>query len=393
MLRVDVQSGVPFTPMVQGDVNGDGQQNDRAFVFGDASGEADPQLAADMRALLASADGYARDCLRAQLGRVAGRNSCRSGWTVRPDLRVNFNPRDNFGFGNRLRATLNLTNASGAMFRLLGLSDTPLGRASMRTAPDPTLLYVDGFDPATQRYRYRVNQRFGDTRAAGRRTRPPTAPFTVQLGLEWAFGGPSRTRMAQNLGLVPGRGEAALTLDEARQRLRRMQRSPAAMLLDLRDSLALDSAQVRRIEAIDAAYLAEADSVLAPVAAWVVERGRRVTDVELFRRLSESGQANAAHDAGADGRGGGGAPTGAGRAAAGAPRVRAEGGGGGAAEARGVEEVAGAAAVRVSRAAHAKSRPPTGAGAFAADERGRRLRRRTRTRATGTGAHPSTHPV
>ncbi len=44
------QSGTPFTPTVQGDVNGDGYSNDRAFIF-DPAHTADPTLAASMRQL------------------------------------------------------------------------------------------------------------------------------------------------------------------------------------------------------------------------------------------------------------------------------------------------------------------------------------------------------
>ncbi|MGH7654607.1 MAG: carboxypeptidase-like regulatory domain-containing protein, partial [Gemmatimonadaceae bacterium] len=51
---VRAQSGYPFTPLVAGDINGDGSSNDRAFVFNPAT-VSDPALASGMRTLLASA--------------------------------------------------------------------------------------------------------------------------------------------------------------------------------------------------------------------------------------------------------------------------------------------------------------------------------------------------
>jgi hypothetical protein len=68
------QSGNPFTPMVSGDVNGDGYNNDRAFVY-DPSKITDPTFSAAMQNLLTKAPSSVRDCLRKQLGTVAGKNT------------------------------------------------------------------------------------------------------------------------------------------------------------------------------------------------------------------------------------------------------------------------------------------------------------------------------
>ena len=64
-------------------MNGDGRANDRAFVF-DPATASDPALAAAMGSLLANGSGYARDCLRRQVGRIADRNSCVGPWTAGP---------------------------------------------------------------------------------------------------------------------------------------------------------------------------------------------------------------------------------------------------------------------------------------------------------------------
>jgi hypothetical protein len=60
------RSGTPYTPVVNGDVNGDGYSNDRAFIY-DPGQTADAALASSMQSLLNSATGSARDCLLKQL--------------------------------------------------------------------------------------------------------------------------------------------------------------------------------------------------------------------------------------------------------------------------------------------------------------------------------------
>ena len=85
-----VQSGLPFTPLVQGDINGDGRANDRAFLPS-RGGVTDPALSTQLRALLDVAPSNVRDCLERQLGSVAARNSCRGAWTQ--SLNVQWQPR------------------------------------------------------------------------------------------------------------------------------------------------------------------------------------------------------------------------------------------------------------------------------------------------------------
>src|SRR5207244_10471574 len=84
-------SGAPFTPLVGGDINGDGARNDRAFVF-DPAGTADTTVASALRRLLAGAPDNVRSCLGSQLGRVAGRNSCTRPWHGSLDLQLQYPP-------------------------------------------------------------------------------------------------------------------------------------------------------------------------------------------------------------------------------------------------------------------------------------------------------------
>ena len=86
-----IQSGLPFTPIVQGDVNGDGRTGDRAFIPDPQSASTSAELRGGMAALLESTSDNVRDCLARQFGSAAGRNSCRGPWTQQ--LNIQWTPR------------------------------------------------------------------------------------------------------------------------------------------------------------------------------------------------------------------------------------------------------------------------------------------------------------
>ena len=291
-MRATLTSGIPYTPMIVGDVNGDGRSNDRAFIF-DPATTSDTLLAGQMRSLLASAPGRVRACLEKQLGQIAERNSCRTGWRLQPDINLNVNPPlPGLGAdGDRLRFSVTTVNAMGALLRLFGLEDTQFGSmtASARDF-DRTLLYVDGFDPATKKYEYRVNQLFGElgSRRGGVRRSRFRNPFQVQLGVSYHFGGPPRRTLARSLGLVSEDKKAApLTEQEVRARLERLTRNPVDAIVALRDSLLLTENQLARIRKLSGEFDAQADSMLAPLVRYVIDHGRKTEDDELQKRIGK----------------------------------------------------------------------------------------------------------
>jgi hypothetical protein len=286
-LRTTITSGMPYTPIVAGDVNGDGLNDDRAFIF-DPSLASDPQLASQMNDLLATAPRRVRACLTSQLGRIAARNSCQTGWQVHPDLNITLDPtRERLPVvGDRLRLSITTVNAIGALLRVAGLSNTALGRMTDSHAPDPILLYVDGFDPNTQRYQYRVNQQFGEARNHGMRGRRFSAPFQVQLRADYHFGGGRHPSLAQNLGLVAGKGEPPLDREQVKAQLALLTSNPLVQLLALRDSLLLTESQIREIQRLSAAFQRQADSALTPLTTYIVNHQKGVEDEELGKRLT-----------------------------------------------------------------------------------------------------------
>ncbi len=177
-------SGTPYTPLVSGDINGDGaRNNDRAFVYNPATAP-DTTVANGMSRLLAGASGAARQCLESQLGTIASRNSCIGPWQPSLDLQLNYRPAV-LGLNRRLTISLLTQNL------LTGVDQLVHGSANLHgwgqiARPSPTLLSVTGFDLAQQRFRYTVNERFGATSS---NTTAFRSPFQVGLQLRYSLGG------------------------------------------------------------------------------------------------------------------------------------------------------------------------------------------------------------
>ncbi|MES1259074.1 MAG: hypothetical protein ABUL71_00670, partial [Gemmatimonadota bacterium] len=189
--NVGMQSGSPYTPIVSGDVNGDGSRgNDRAYIFNPAT-TSDTAVANGITRLLSTTSGNAKSCLEAQLGKIAERNSCKGTWTPSLGLQVNYRPGL---FDRRLSLQIRGLNLLGGLDQLIN------GDAGYKCwtgcRPDATLLTVKGFDPTTNQFKYSVNSRFGNTSGSATATR---APFQIYLGMQYAIGFDQRTQQIQNL--------------------------------------------------------------------------------------------------------------------------------------------------------------------------------------------------
>lgn len=251
-----VTSGTPFTPMVGGDVNGDGARNDRAFIF-DPATTSDPRVAAGMQALLQSAPSRVRDCLTQQLGTVAGRNSCRGPWAPSLDMQANLIPQ---GFGLKGKATFSLIAANV----LAGLDELLHGRNlrgwGQYNRGDPTLLYVRGFDPATQSFVYDVNGRFGSNNVSRSVYRQP---FVLALQARVTVGPNPRDRFRRIF---------AERTDTAAMRMAAV-RNPIARLIGMRDTLQLDDDQVARLTVVSDTLAAKTAAIAASIREQVQKKG------------------------------------------------------------------------------------------------------------------------
>ena len=250
-------SGLPYTPVVSGDVNGDGVGRDRAFVFNPAR-VTDAGLAAGMRRLLSTAPSRARECLLSQLGNPAGTNSCDGPWTATATARVGIANAEG-PWGRRVNAALSITNPLGGLDQALHADQSMRGWGTA-VSPDATLLIVRGFDPQANRFRYDVNPRFGSTSLSQTTVRLPfrvTLDVSVDIGPEMA---------QQQLERVLNRGRAGhagarLTADSIRARFSRNVPNVYTQIIEESDSLLLTREQVDSLRAASARYVVKSNAL------------------------------------------------------------------------------------------------------------------------------------
>lgn len=267
-LQARMQSGMPFTPIVAGDVNGDGYNNDRAFVFAPSNVDtATTATATGMAQLLRTAPSWARTCLQRQVGAIAGRNSCVGPWSF-PLLNMTLSPDPyRFGFRNRGSVTLLFTNLLAGLDQALHGS-TKLHGWGQSAFVDPTLLTVRGFDPATNRFNYTVNPLFGSTttfRSAFR------SPFVITLDIKLEVGPDRETQFLESLLRPRGSEGAALTVDQIKSRIARGY-NPIDQLMQQKDSMSLTKAQVDSVTLISKHYAVRRDSIATAMAQYLVAR-------------------------------------------------------------------------------------------------------------------------
>jgi outer membrane receptor for ferrienterochelin and colicin len=171
------QSGTPWTPVVDGDVNGDGlSSNDRVFVGSNLQFT----NAAERDQYLAALEAF--DCVAEQEGGFARRNSCRNPWFRSLDLRL---AKDIRTFGTqRAEVIVDLFNVLNGLNRDWGRSVTVSGDATR-------LLRAESYDAVTGNIVYSTNyspDAEPDQRGFGT-ARPLTfgdpQQFQVQLGLRY----------------------------------------------------------------------------------------------------------------------------------------------------------------------------------------------------------------
>lgn len=230
-------SGLPYTPMIGTDINGDGVLDDRAIIPSVAGGADVPAGLAD---LIAASPRRTRDCIQKAVGRVPGTGECRgpiAGWV---DLGIMTVP-GRFGLPSRARVTLALSNVVAGVDALMHS-----GRAvgwGQPMLPDPVLLYPTAFDSTAKVFKYRVNPSFGSPGSHLQLA----MPFQVTLGLRWELGA-SIDEQAARSQLARTRTTAS---PERVARIRdwyaQSVMNPLPMVIAARDTLPLTDAQAARL--------------------------------------------------------------------------------------------------------------------------------------------------
>jgi hypothetical protein len=244
------QSGLPFTALVQGDVNGDGRTLDRAFIPNPES-ETDAVMASQLRSVLDAGSSTARNCLQAYLGRVAALNGCHGPWTR--SLNMQYQPVTPRRWGRRVTPSIYFQNVLAGVDQLVHGSGGMRGWGS-QASPDPVLFVPRGFDASAQRFRHDVNPRFADTRPNRAMLREPfriIIDFSLQLSTDFSL---QQLRRAVEPAKTPA-GWRRRSADSIAAFYLSQTSSVHKALLQESDSLLLTPAQ--------AAALRRADSVLS----------------------------------------------------------------------------------------------------------------------------------
>ena len=253
------QSGLPFTPIVQGDVNGDGRSGDRAYIPVPAASGDSTQRQLD--ALLASGSKTARECILANAGGVAKRNGCRGPWTQ--SLNIQWRPPVPRKYARRVTPNVYLQNVLAGVDQLVHGSDDLRGWGSPAT-PDPVLLVPRGFNAASQRFSYDVNSRFADTRPRRTVLSDPfrlVIDFTIDLSTDYEL---QQLRRAVEPVKGPN-GWQRRTADSLTSFYLRNTSSIHKMLIAEADSLFLSKDQVAALRKADSVYSAEVRAVYGPL--------------------------------------------------------------------------------------------------------------------------------
>ncbi|HTE45055.1 MAG TPA: carboxypeptidase-like regulatory domain-containing protein [Gemmatimonadaceae bacterium] len=260
------QSGLPFTPIVQGDVNGDGRSGDRAFIP-DPSRETDATLAQGIRALISDGSSSARKCLLENAGLVAARNGCRGSWTQ--SFNIQWRPPLPQKWVARVSPNVYLQNVLAGADQLLHGSDGLRGWGSP-AQPDPVLLIPRGFDVAANRYRYDVNARFADTRPGHTLFRDPfrlVIDFTVNLSTDYDL---QQLRRAVEPVKGPS-GWLRRSADSLASFYLSNTSSIHKALIEEADSLFLTANQVTALRRADSVYSARVRAVYVPLGQFLSE--------------------------------------------------------------------------------------------------------------------------
>ncbi|MEO7040780.1 MAG: hypothetical protein ABI035_00810, partial [Gemmatimonadaceae bacterium] len=278
-----LQSGVPYTPIVGSDVNGDGLINDRAFIF-DPRATTGPALTAAMKSLMQTSQRGVRDCLVRQVGRPAAVNSCEGPWTASMNAQMQYAfmfPRTR----QHASVTLAFMNPLGGLDQLLHGEDHLHGWGTS-VYPNTVLYNVRGFDSANQTYNYSVNPRFGDTRPGSGVAR---APFGLTLDFRIDLAAPADMQAADLL-LRPGRNGnrgKMISKEDIRHLYRVTYTDPFLAILQGSDSLLLSRAQEDAITKADDVYAPQRDTILTALSTYLAGIGDKYSTSDVVRRQDE----------------------------------------------------------------------------------------------------------
>lgn len=280
-----LQSGLPFTPLVQGDVNGDGRSGDRAFVPNPAT-TSDANLAAGLRSLQTNGSDIAKACLATSIANPLARNGCRGPWTR--TLNLTWSPPIDYSsksWRQRVNMSVFVGNVLGGLDQLFHGNDLR-GWGGVAT-PDATLLIPRGFDANAKAFRYDVNPRFGETRPNRTTWREPfrvAIDMRVRLHVDYDV---QELRRALEPVRMNGRYERRGVDSLLARYLGETSSIHRALVLE-GDSLFLRPDQITKLRQRDSVFAEEVRAIYRPLAEYLagVPEGR--ASAEALQKTKEA---------------------------------------------------------------------------------------------------------
>lgn len=254
-LAVHASSGLPFTPMIGGDVNGDGRWNDPAFIADPAS-LVPSSFKSDLTRVLARVGPEIRRCLEGQFGRLAARNSCTSPWSSDMNLRFSLQRSADRRFDRLWDLSLSFVNVLAGLDH--ALHGSRLAGWGATGEVDPVLFFPSSFNATTQRFGYTVNSGFGDV---GRSNNASLNPMRVIVSVRYSLAQNYNVQEMER-SLRPGRlgGSGSRVPEEVLfVRYQRNGMNPYQAILALSDSLLLTTTQLRSLVEAQAEWRARED--------------------------------------------------------------------------------------------------------------------------------------
>lgn len=252
-----LSSGLRYTPIVGGDINGDGLANDRAFVV-DAPRDT-ARLPSGWHEMLRSLDASARRCLDRQQGRIARANSCTAPAAVTL-------PAIGIALDHRLLRMRQGSTVSVYLYEPLHFVSAVAGHPRWarwweRSTPNPVLVYPTGFDPDRRSFRYAANRSFGVPQH-GSGTRGGRIAIDVRLDV----GTHPETHIVRSIVREARKGQPPLE-EQLREQIHAagamMGEGDIPLVLARADSLKLHPDQRKRLDSLHRAYVERRDSVYA----------------------------------------------------------------------------------------------------------------------------------
>lgn len=257
-----ISSGLPYTPVVSGDLNGDGLLNDRAFV--PANGGDDARATA-LATLIASAPDRVRDCLSRNRGVIADRGSCEGPWSSQLNAQLRFRAPALL-HSNRLTAVLTFVNVPAALdYALHGSNPAGWGQGGV---VDPVLWRATAYSPGAGEFTLQANPGFGRRLSARSGLR---APFQLTLDFRVALGPPRveqiyrRSITASTKAVGAESADSMARFNQLLDELEANFPNTPKEILRIGDSLHLTPAQVQRLGELRQRYDARSDEIWTPV--------------------------------------------------------------------------------------------------------------------------------